>query len=148
MVNLERAIYSIVYYWHGTLKRGVPAIIWLFDKVYNLELYSWSTVNNLPYNQTISDKIEEMITNNDLRVTNRWKPKFGNSGLEPIQTLNSPKLYKPSERFSENFRMTVNYYLYDKKAFKNLYNEYKDKPMNKQKFFNETIDFLIQKMRD
>ncbi|KKN13632.1 hypothetical protein LCGC14_1004400 [marine sediment metagenome] len=44
--------------------------------------------------------------------------------------------------------MTVNYYLYDKKAFKNLYNEYKDKPMNKQKFFNETIDFLIQKMRD
>ncbi|KKN13631.1 hypothetical protein LCGC14_1004390 [marine sediment metagenome] len=104
MVNLERAIYSIVYYWHGTLKRGVPAIIWLFDKVYNLELYSWSTVNNLPYNQTISDKIEEMITNNDLRVTNRWKPKFGNSGLEPIQTLipqNFINLPKGSRKISE-----------------------------------------------
>ncbi len=148
MVNLERAIYSITYYWHGITRRGIPAIIWLYDKIYNLELLSWSSVNNLPYDQVVTNKIEEMIANGYLRVTDRWKLKFGNSGLEPIQTSNSPKLYKPSERFSDKFRMTVNYFINNKQEFKQLYQIYENKPMRKQKVLKEITNRLIEKSRE
>ena len=147
MVSLERAIYSVAYYWHGINRRGVHGVLWLFDKLHNLELLSWSNVNEFPHNQVVANKIEEMITNNDLCVTNRWKLKFGNSGLEPVQIGNQLEIYKPSGRFSENFRMVIKYYLHNKKDFKTLYNEYENKPMNKQKFLRETHEFLVEKSR-
>lgn len=129
MISLERAIYTVTYYWHGISKRAIHSTLWLFDKLHHLNLLQWSNVNGLPYNQAVANKIDEMIIDGHLRLTNRWFTKFGNSGLEPIQTNNSIKVYKPSQMFSEKFRKSVKYYLFHTFKFKQFYNIYEDKPI-------------------
>lgn len=141
MVNLERAIYSIVYYWHGIPRRGICAIVWLFDKLHQLEWYTWTKVGNLPYNQDITDKIEEMIVSNDLRVTNRWKKKYGNVGLEPVYS-SSLEIYKPSQKFNEEFRMAIRYYIDNPKDFKTLYLANENTPINIKNFYTDILDKL------
>jgi len=143
MISLERAIYTVAYYWHGISKRAVHSVLWLFDSLHHLDLLQWSNVNELPYNQVVADKIDEMIIDGYLRVTNRWFPKFGNLGLEPVQINNLIKVYKPSERFSENFRKTVKYYLFHTSKFKQFYNIYQDKPISITTFYKYINDLIL-----
>lgn len=143
MALLERAIYSITYYWHGIDKRAILGVMWLYDKLHQTEFIDWSEVNGLPYNQSVVDKIEEMIVSGDLRVTDRWTKKYSKVGLEPVQINNSIKIFKPSEKFSENFRITVKYLLHHPKTFKQFYNQYKDKFILPQKVYNWVHDKLI-----
>lgn len=136
MATLERAIYTITYYWHGISRRSVISVLWLFDQLHHLELFQWSNVKGLPYNQVIADKIEEMIVDGHLRVVNRWSKKFGVSGLEPIQNKKEIQVYKPSQKFSENFRIAVKYYLNSTKKFKQLYNLYENRSIPINTFYN------------
>lgn len=147
MVNLERGIYSIVYYWHGIPRKGIASIIWLFDKLHHLEWFTWTKVNNLPFNQTIDDKIEEMIVSNDLRITDRWKKKYNSVGLEPIQSNTSPKIYKPSEKFNREFRMAIRYYIDNKKEFKQLFLNSENTPINIKNFYTYIIDKITSDSR-
>jgi len=147
MVNLERAIYSIVYYWHGMPKRGVPSIIWLFDKLHQLEWYTWSKLGNLPYNQEITDKIEEMIVSGDLSVSNNWSKRYGNVGLIPIQNDTSPKLYTSNEKFNKEFRMVIKYYIRNQSEFKQLFLDHENTPINIKNFYNTIMDKIRLEVR-
>lgn len=148
MATLERAIYSIAYYWHGISKHGILGVLWLYDKIHHLELLSWSNVGNLPYNQVVVNKINEMIVNGNLRVTDRWIPKFGILGLEPIYSNNSRKVFKLLDRFSEKrFRMAIRYYLDHPKKFKILYNNRQDKSIPRRTFYNRVSDWIIEDSR-
>jgi hypothetical protein len=142
MATLERAIYSVTYYWHGISQRGVQGILWLYDKLHHLELFQWSNVNGLPYNQVIDNKIEDMIGDGHLRVVNRWSKKFGISGLEPIQKNSTLKVYKVSEKFSERFRQSVTFYINHTKKFKQLYNLYEERPIPVKTFYDYIYDEL------
>ena len=147
MVNLDRAIYSIAYYWHGIPRKGIPSIIWLFDKLHHLHWYDWSNVNNLPFNQTITDKIDEMIENKHLRLTNRWKNKYGSIGLEPANRKTSPKIFLPSEKFNEEFRMAIRYYIDNNKEFKQLYIDNENTPINIRNFYIDILDTITLESR-
>lgn len=142
MATLERAIYSVTYYWHGIDQRSVQAVIWLYDKLHHLELFQWSNVNGLPFNQVIDNKIEDMITDGHLRVVDRWSRKFKISGLEPIQKNNTLKVFKPFEKFSERFRQSVKFYLNNRKKFKQLYGLYEEIPIPTKTFYTYIYDEL------
>jgi hypothetical protein len=148
MVNLERAIYTVTYYWHGITRRGIHGVLWLFDTLHNLELLSWSNVGGLPYNQAVTDKIDGMIANGDLCITDRWSNRFSKIGLEPIQSKNRIRIYKSSERFSDNFRLSVWYYVDHPEEFKQLYSVYENKPLNKNKFYDYILNKIQQDARE
>ena len=144
MATLERAIYTIAYYWHGISRRGIIGVLWLFDQLHHLELFQWSNVNNLPYNQVIDDKIKDMIVEGHLRMVDRWSRKFKISGLEPIQKNSTLKVYKPSEKFSAEIRQSVKFYLTNTKKFKQLYNLYENRPIPINTFYNYMYKQIMQ----
>lgn len=144
MANLERAIYSIAYYWHGISKRAVLNVLWLYEKLHQTIYIPWSEVDNLPYNQDVVNVIEHMIVRGDLRVTDRWKQKFGKIGLEPIQIKNNLKIYKSSDFVSDNFRLTVKYFLKRPEEFKQFYTENKDKYILSQRIYRWVKDRLLE----
>lgn len=142
MATLERAIYTITYYWHGIPRDIVMNVLWLYDKLHHLELVQWSKVNGLPYNQVVKDKINVMIVNGHLRMVNRWSRKFQISGLEPIQKNNTLKVFKGSQKFSKRFRMVIDYYINHPKRFRTYFNNRFPKGIATKIFYERILDTI------
>lgn len=146
MTDLEKAIYTIAYYWHGIDRHTMLGVIWFIDKLHNLELVSWSNINNYPFSQIVIDTIDEMVTAGHLRLTDRWVSKFGNLGFEPIQNKNFSKLFKLFDNFSFDFRLIINFFITEKKI-QEKFILYENNSINKDTFYKDNKDEIYTKIK-